>query len=69
MPPEFDVLIRNGTIYDGLGHPPVVGHVALAGDTIVAVGALRAARGRIELDATGLAVAPGFINKIGRAHV
>jgi len=51
MPPEFDVLIRNGTIYDGLGHPPVVGHVALAGDTIVAVGALRAARGRIELDA------------------
>lgn len=68
MPPEFDVLIRNGTIYDGLGHPPVVGHVALAGDTIAAVGALRAARGRIELDATGLAVAPGFINMLSWAN-
>mgnify|MGYP000941390094 CR=1 FL=1 len=68
MPPEFDVLIRNGTIHDGLGHPPVVGHVGLAGDTIAAVGDLRAARGRIELDATGLAVAPGFINMLSWAN-
>src|SRR5512139_4033136 len=36
-----DLLIRNGTIYDGSGKPPFAGDVALAGDKIVAVGTLK----------------------------
>ncbi|UCG15691.1 MAG: D-aminoacylase [Phycisphaerales bacterium] len=59
---EYDVLIRSGTIYDGRGGTPFVGDVAIDGDTIVAVGSTNRAGGRIEIDATGLAVAPGFIN-------
>jgi N-acyl-D-aspartate/D-glutamate deacylase len=62
---ELDVLIRNGTVYDGSGSPPVVGDVAIRGDRIVAVG--RGARGRVEIDAKGLAVAPGFINMLSWA--
>jgi N-acyl-D-amino-acid deacylase len=59
---DYDVLIRNGTIYDGSGAAPVVGDVALSGDTIVAVGELEGASAGLEIDARGLAVAPGFIN-------
>ncbi|MCI0393976.1 MAG: D-aminoacylase [Chloroflexi bacterium] len=58
---SVDVLIRNGTIYDGSGEEPLVGDVALRGDRIVGLGSL-AVRGRLEVDARGLAVAPGFIN-------
>ena len=58
----YDVVIRNGTIYDGTGSPPFTGDVAIQGDTIVAVGTVGNVRGRHEIDATGLAVAPGFIN-------
>ena len=68
--PEYDVVIRNGTIYDGGGGPPFAGDVGVRGDTIVAVGprdTLRDARGRLEIDARGLAVAPGFINMLSWA--
>jgi N-acyl-D-amino-acid deacylase len=66
--PSYDVVIRHGTIYDGSGNPPVTGDLALAGDTIVVVGGdLGSARGRVEIDATGLAVAPGFINMLSWA--
>ena len=58
---EYDVLIRNGMIYDGTGIAPFAGNVAINGDTLVAVGPLDRARGRTEIDATGLAIAPGFI--------
>ena len=61
---EYDVLIRNGTVYDGLGGEPFVADVAVQGDTIAAIGKLRNSRGRTEIDATGLAVAPGFINML-----
>jgi len=61
-PPQFDVVLRSGTIYDGSGSAPFVGDVAMDGDLIVAVGDLGRATGRTEIDATGLAVAPGFIN-------
>lgn len=68
MPHQYDIVIRNGTIYDGSGRPPVVGDVAIRGDTIVAVGKLADdARGRREIDAAGLAVAPGFINMLSWA--
>jgi N-acyl-D-amino-acid deacylase len=61
-PAEYDVVIRGGTIYDGSGKPPFVGDVALRGDRIAAVGDLSADRGKTEIRAAGLAVAPGFIN-------
>jgi N-acyl-D-amino-acid deacylase len=60
--PQYDVVIRNGTIYDGSGSPGVIGDVAIKGDTIAAVGDLGKAAGKTEIDAEGLAVAPGFIN-------
>jgi N-acyl-D-amino-acid deacylase len=59
---EYDVIIRGGTIYDGSGKKPFVGDVALRGDVIAAVGDLSADRGKTEIRAAGLAVAPGFIN-------
>ena len=63
----YDLLIRGGTIYDGSGGAPVLGDVAVNGDAIAALGSIGAARGRIEIDATGLAVAPGFINMLSWA--
>ena len=61
-PAEYDVVLRGGTIYDGSGKMPFVGDVALRGDLIAAVGDLSADRGKTEIRAAGLAVAPGFIN-------
>lgn len=60
--PQFDVVLRGGTIYDGSGGPPFVGDVALRGDVIAAIGDLGGAAGAQEIDVTGLAVAPGFVN-------
>jgi N-acyl-D-amino-acid deacylase len=68
MSTEYDLLIRNGMIYDGSGRPPVTGDIAVNGATIAAIGQLRGARGRLELDAQGLAVAPGFINMLSWAN-
>jgi N-acyl-D-amino-acid deacylase len=64
---QADLIIRGGTILDGRGGAPVEGDVAIAGDTIAAVGALHDWRGRDELDASGLAVAPGFVNMLSWA--
>lgn len=66
--PVYDVVIRGGTIYDGSGNEPFVGDVLINGDRIVAVGGPAAkARGRTEIEATGLAVSPGFINMLSWA--
>jgi len=65
--PTVDIMIRNGTIYDGSGSEPFIGDVAVNGDTITAVGSLPGVRGKIEIDAAGLAVAPGFINMLSWA--
>lgn len=62
--PDYDILIRGGTIYDGGGGAPYRGDVAILGDRIAAVGALDDARAALTLDAAGLAVAPGFINML-----
>ncbi len=59
---NYDVIIRGGTIYDGSGEAGVVGDVAINGDQIIAVGDIGSAVAIQEVDATGLAVAPGFIN-------
>ena len=66
-PQEYDIVIRNGTLYDGSGSAPFQGDLAIEGDTIVAVGSLEEARGRSEIEAEGLAVAPGFINMLSWA--
>jgi N-acyl-D-amino-acid deacylase len=59
---EYDLVIRGGTIYDGSGGPGVAGDLAISGDTIVAMGDLSGYSGAEEIDASGMAVAPGFIN-------
>lgn len=58
-----DLIIRGGTIYDGSGSAPFVGDVAINGDTITAIGRVEES-GKTEVDAHGLAVAPGFINML-----
>lgn len=64
---EFDVIIRNGMVYDGTGEAPFRGDVAIRADRVAAIGQLREDTGRLEVDATGLAVAPGFINMLSHA--
>ncbi len=66
--PAFDIVLRNGTIYDGSGTPSFVGDIAINADTIAAIGSLGSARGQIELDVDGLAVSPGFINILSWAQ-
>jgi len=63
---RYDLLIRNGTLYDGRGGDPFVADLAVIGDRIVAIGC-GLASGRFEVDASGLAVAPGFINMLSWA--
>jgi N-acyl-D-amino-acid deacylase len=63
----FDIVIRNGTVYDGSGGQPFVGDVAIRGDRIVAVGRKLRGKRLTEIDATGLAVSPGFINMLSWA--
>ena len=63
-PPEFDVIIRNGTVYDGSGGEGRQADVALRGDRIVGVGNFKNATAKVTIDARGLAVAPGFINML-----
>jgi N-acyl-D-amino-acid deacylase len=63
---EFDVVLRGGLVYDGSGSAPLAADVAIVGDRIVAIGKV-AAGARLELDVTGLAVAPGFINMLSWA--
>jgi len=64
---QFDLIIRNGTIYDGSGTAPFTGDVAIDHDRIAVIGSLAGARGKTEIDAKGLAVAPGFINMLSWA--
>ncbi len=65
--PGYDVVIRHGTIYDGSGGQPTVGDLAIAGDTIAAVGTV-SGRGKVEIDATGMAVSPGFVNMLSHSE-
>jgi N-acyl-D-amino-acid deacylase len=64
---EYDLIIRNATIYDGSGQPPTTGDLAVSGDTIAAIGSLGEAVGKQEIDARGLALSPGFINMLSWA--
>jgi N-acyl-D-amino-acid deacylase len=66
-PPAFTVLIRGGRIYDGTGVAPIEADIGLVGDRVAAIGDLAWMKGRTEIDASGLAVAPGFINSLSWA--
>lgn len=66
---DYDLIIRNGTVYDGSGDAPFVGDVAVTEDRIAAIGELGEVSGTVEIDATGMAVAPGFINMLSWATV
>ncbi|CAM3256888.1 amidohydrolase family protein [Mycobacterium colombiense] len=58
----YDLIIRNGTIVDGLGGEPYIGDVAVKDGVIQAVGAVNGAAAAREIDATGLLVTPGFVD-------
>lgn len=66
-PPAYDVIIRGGTVYDGLGGKPFVGDIAISGDRIAALGDLGDAITSHNIDASGRAVSPGFINMLSWA--
>ena len=66
-PASYDLLIRNGMIYDGSGAAPYLGDVAINGDRIAYAGPARPATATKVVDAKGLAVSPGFINMLSWA--
>jgi N-acyl-D-amino-acid deacylase len=63
---EYDILIRNGTLYTGDGGEAISADIAINGDRIVAVGEIEGTAATV-IDASGLAVAPGFINMLSWA--
>ncbi len=65
--PDHDIIIRGGTVYDGSGMEPYIADVAIDEDSITAVAMLPGATARLEINATGKAVAPGFINMLSWA--
>jgi N-acyl-D-amino-acid deacylase len=65
--PEYDVIIRHGTVYDGSGAQPRQADVGVLGQRITAIGDLTKAKGTREVDAHGMAVAPGFVNMLSWA--
>ncbi len=66
--PQFDLLIRNGLVVDGSGTPGHIADVAVNGDRIVGIGKLKNSSGAREVDATGMVVAPGFIDMLGQSE-
>jgi len=59
---DFDLVIKDGLVFDGLGGPPGPADIGLVGPRIMEVGSIAAGRGRAVLEAGGLAVSPGFID-------
>ena len=62
--PQYDVLIRGGTVYDGTGSSGRRADVGIRGDRIATVGDLRSVTATTIVDASNLAVTPGFINML-----
>ena len=67
--PDYDTIIRNGTIYDGRGLKPYSADLAINADTIAFIGDLSEKTAAEELDASNMAVSPGFINMLSWATV
>jgi N-acyl-D-amino-acid deacylase len=66
---HFDLIIRNGTVYDGDGAGGVATNLAVSADRIAVIGPLGDAKADIEIDAAGLAVAPGFVNMLSHSYI
>ena len=64
---SYDIIIENGTVYDGTTNQAQKADVGINGDQIVKIGDLSKAKAAKRIDATGLAVSPGFIDM--HAHV
>ncbi len=73
-PAEHQLVLKGGTIYDGAGGAPYLGDLAIDGDTISSIlgygeaGGESGLRGVTEIDVSGLAVSPGFINMLSWAN-
>ncbi len=65
---NYDIIIRNGLIYDGNGGVPYNTDIAINADTIAFIGELKNATTKNEIDAKGMAVSPGFINMLSWAN-
>jgi dihydroorotase/N-acyl-D-amino-acid deacylase len=64
----YDLVIAGGRIVDGTGAPWFEGDIAVRGDTIAAIGRFGTAKAAQRIDATGLVVAPGFIDLLGQSE-
>ena len=60
--PQFDLVVRNGRVIDGSGKPMFAADVAVKDGKVAVVGQVPAGHGALEIDANGMAVAPGFID-------
>ena len=67
--PNYDLIIRNGRIIDGSGNPWYSADIAIQGERIAAIGKLDKAGARRVIDASGLVVAPGFIDMLGQSEI
>ncbi|MGH9519297.1 MAG: hypothetical protein ACRD2D_06585, partial [Terriglobales bacterium] len=65
---QLDVIIRHGQVFDGSGAAGRIADVGIRGDRIAAIGDLSRAHATREVDARGLAVAPGFIDMLGQSE-
>src|SRR4051812_8296234 len=61
---DFDVIITGGTVYDGTGNEGQRVDLAIKGDRIASLGDFKNDKAKTVVDATGLAVAPGFVNML-----
>ena len=64
---KYDTIIRNGNIYDGAGGKPYRADVAIQGEKIAKIAPNMPERGKEEIDASNMAVSPGFINMLSWA--
>ncbi len=59
---DYDIVIKDGLIFDGTGAPRIRGDVAIAGGKVAAIGRVEASSAAQVIDATGMHVAPGFVD-------
>src|ERR1700704_1463367 len=65
---QFDVLIRNGHVIDGAGSPWYAADIAIRGGRIAGIGRFPGAQAKKTIDASGMVVAPGFIDMLGQSE-